>query len=346
MPDYRLTKFRGEWALATWEGKRRVSRVGLGTKDRKEAQRKLDRALASFGQPEQVTVTYLWGRYREDNAGKRIAANMEFSGKAILPHFGAMRPEDMSAKTCRAYMEARTKAGRKPGTVWTELNHLQNVFNWASGQNLIKKAPTVEKPPKPPPRNRRLTQDEVRTLIQSAGSPHIEIAIALMAYTAGRIGAILELTWDRVDLKKNMIDLSNPDETGRRKGRATVPINRELRPYLVKAKAGAITDYVVEYNGGQVGSIKKGFGRAVKRAGLEDVTPHTLRHSAASTMAEKGIRIEDIARVLGHSDSRTTERIYAKVRPGFLKDAIAALEHDESDETGSPEPESTPDDDK
>lgn len=326
MPVYRLTRYRGAWAVAVWEDGRRTGRFTLGTTDRKEAERLLDRHSREAQKPAHITVTYLWEAYRAEKAGKRIVENMEFSGRAVLPFFGHLLPDEVTTEKCRAYAKARKKAGRMTGTVWTELNHLQISLNWAHEQRLIPHAVSIERPMKPPPRDRRLTAAESQRLMEAARVPHIKAAIALMLNTGARAGAVMDLTWDRVDFARGLVTFANPDETGRRKGRATVPMNKPLRAALEEARRIAMTEFVVEYAGRQVSTIKRGFAKAVADAGLEDVTPHVLRHTAASRMAEAGVPMTQIAAVLGHSDSRTTERIYARFAPGFLLSAVEALD--------------------
>ena len=72
--------------------------------------------------------------------------------------------------------------------------------------------------------------------------------------------------------------------------------------------------------------MKKGIASAAERAGLEGVTPHVLRHTAAVWMAEAKTPMTEIAQYLGHSDSRITERVYARFSPDYLAGAAAALE--------------------
>ena len=55
------------------------------------------------------------------------------------------------------------------------------------------------------------------------------------------------------------------------------------------------------------------------------MTPHILRHTAAIWMAMKGVPIAEIARLLGHADSRVTERVHARLKPEYLRRAIDAL---------------------
>jgi integrase len=151
---------------------------------------------------------------------------------------------------------------------------------------------------------------------------HVRTFLAICLFTAGRTGAVLGLTWERVDLQAGLIDLGS---VAGGKGRAVVPIADRLRPFLIVARQAATCEFVVEHGSGQVASVKTGTRAAARRAGLPGVTPHVLRHTAATWMVQLGIPIEQVARVLGHRDPRVTWRIYAKHSPDYLRDAIAAL---------------------
>ncbi|MEO9650495.1 MAG: tyrosine-type recombinase/integrase [Roseobacter sp.] len=84
------------------------------------------------------------------------------------------------------------------------------------------------------------------------------------------------------------------------------------RAALQTARNAALTDYVVEYACGPVKSFRNGFTAACRRAGLEGVTIHTLRHTAAVYMAEAGVDMSKISQYLGHSNTAITERVYAR----------------------------------
>jgi integrase len=107
------------------------------------------------------------------------------------------------------------------------LGHLRTVLRWAYGDQ----APKIERPAKPAPKERYLTHAEIERLLAAPAAPHIKLAIHLMLATGARVGAILELTWDRVDFERGQINLRT-DATGPRKGRAVVPINAGLRAAL------------------------------------------------------------------------------------------------------------------
>jgi len=146
-----------------------------------------------------------------------------------------------------------------------------------------------------------------------------------MRSTAARVGAVLELTWARVGLERGQINLRT-DATGPRKGRAVVPINAGLRAALTSAREAARTDYVIEWAGEPVKGIKTGFNAAVKAAGLEKVSPHVLRHTAAVHMAEAGIPMDEISQYLGHSNVGVTARVYARFSPDHLRKAADVLD--------------------
>ncbi|WP_223814225.1 tyrosine-type recombinase/integrase [Roseicitreum antarcticum] len=88
----------------------------------------------------------------------------------------------------------------------------------------------------------------------------------------------------------------------------------------------ALSDHVIEWGGKPVKSIKRGFASAVKNAKLSDVSPHVLRHTAAVRMAEAGRPMSEIAQYLGHTNTATTEKTYARYSPEHLRTAADSLE--------------------
>ena len=145
-----------------------------------------------------------------------------------------------------------------------------------------------------------------------------------MLKTAGRVGTVLDLTWDRVDMDRAQIDL-RIDAVGPRKGRAVVPINATLRAALSVAAEAALSDYVVEYAGDRVKSIRTGMDATTTRANLEGVSAHTLRHTAGVHMAAANIPMSLISQYLGHSNTAVTERVYARYAPEHMTEAANVL---------------------
>ena len=103
---------------------------------------------------------------------------------------------------------ARRHKPTSDGTLIRELGVLRAALAWARRARWITgELPYIELPTQPRPRERFLSRDEADRLLACAGMHHVKTFLALCLYTAGRSGAIRELTWDRVDLSTGRIDL-------------------------------------------------------------------------------------------------------------------------------------------
>ena len=330
MPEWRITRYRGKFALTFDElqpdGTSKRRRFGLETDDRAEAERRAPSAFAAVTRPGGTTVAELWDGYTRDRDGRAVLETMKHTWKALAPRFGKTEGELVSIADCRAHTEARRLAGKSDGTIHTELGHLRMVLKWAEAHKLIGRAPAIERPAKPEPKEACLTRGEVDAMIAAANAPHIVLAIRLLIGTGARVTAALELTWDRVDFERGMIHLRNPFDKTRRKGRSSVPMNGKLRAALTAAKAGAQTPFVIEWAGRPVKSMKRGLRAAGTAIGRPDVSAHMLRHSSAVWLAEDGHSMSEISQFLGHGDSRITARVYARYSPDHLRSLAASLE--------------------
>jgi integrase len=188
-------------------------------------------------------------------------------------------------------------------------------------------APKFELPPKSDPRDRWLTPAEADRLLAACERRHLRLFILLGLHTAARSHAILSLTWDRVDLEQGRIDYREPGVRGTRKRRVPVPINGTLLAELKAAKARRETDYVIEWAGGPIRRIVKAMAATAKRAGMPDVTPHVLRHTAATWMLQSGVPIWQVAGMLGYSDTQMVNATYGHHASDFLQSASQALEN-------------------
>lgn len=132
------------------------------------------------------------------------------------------------------------------------------------------------------------------------------------------------MTWDRVDFQHRTIDYRPSGRHQTNKRRTIVPMNETARQELLAAYAGRMTDYVIEWNGEQVGSVKKALERLAKRTGIP-FSPHVLRHTCAVWMAQADVPMQKISQYLGHTSTRVTEASYARYSPSFMRDAGEAV---------------------
>lgn len=331
---YRLGWYLDQYAVV-WNdsGKRRRHRLGVTEEGAARTElngfARSHNALALAAQSESPnTVAALFEQYCADREieGKQVY-RMRWTWAIIGPAFGPLRPEDITKPLCRQYAAGRRELGRSEHTVHGELRLLRTIVNWSAKARLIEHAPHIWLPSFPPSRDRHLTREEIDTLLQAAELPHIRLFIITAIGTAARRSALLELSWSRVDLERGLIHLHDPARARTSKGRAIVPLNNSTRAALVEARTAAVSDYVIEWSGGPVKSVRRALDTAMTRAGLKTKQDgaHLLRHSAAVMMAEAGVPMSQISQYLGHSSTAVTEKIYARYSPDFLRGAAAAL---------------------
>lgn len=250
-------------------------------------------------------------------------ARLELCARHLKRHMGWMKADDLRPSHSKAYAATRRREGVQDGTIAKELRTLRAATRWAVSEHWLVTAPRVSPPPAPKVRSRWLTRAEAQALSSAAVAGHTRLFIQVAIGTAARRGAILALRWEQVDLEARTVDFGAGVGNKRR---AIVPINDTLHAALLEAKSAAQTPWVIEYNGQRVGSIKKAFARTVQRAGIEHCTPHDLRRTAGSWMLQAGIPIEVISAMLGHSDIRVTQQVYARFNVEWLRPAAAVLE--------------------
>ncbi len=158
-------------------------------------------------------------------------------------------------------------------------------------------------------------------------SEYLPLFIMIGIYTGARHSAILELKWSQINLEKGLIDF-NDNRERTNKGRPIIKIPEKLLKVLKTASKTAVPNgYVIHENQRPFKSVKKAFRVACDEAGIEGVTPHTLRHTCVSRLIQRGVDSMTAGRYVGHSDSRTTERRYAHHSPDFFDSVTKALDN-------------------
>lgn len=322
MPEYRLVKHRGNYSLAYTDDERGRVRIALGTADTGTAEARARDIWQKRTAPVSERVEDLWKSYiRDRKAHDVIVDGSGSTWRALEPSFGHKIGTAINRDDCRAHYAARKKQGRSDSTIRTEVELLRACLRLRYGAA----APVLWMPPASKPRDRYLTKPELLKVLESVETPHIRLFIELAVATGARMTALLQLTWDRVDLDRGVIDLNPGGRHATNKRRAVVPITERAKLALTEAKAAALSDYVIEYAGEPVASVRKAIRSAAARSGVQ-CSPHVFRHTAGVWMAEADVPMQKIAQYLGHTSTRVTETVYARYSPSFMRDASAALE--------------------
>lgn len=326
---------RSLWEIIWYERGQR-KRKSTGTDDRREAALRLSEHLAALPAGPQrprdpsersiaeVLTAYAEGRGSDVADAERLA----YALKALVPFWGELQVGDVTETLCKAYKNQRGKADE---TVRRELTVLRAAINFDFDHGRLTRPVPVWLPSPGEHKDRWLTRREAAALIRAARAEprsrrHLPLFILLGLYTAARKEAILSLRWSQVDLERGLIDLNPPGRGRTDKGRPIIPIPKRLSTFLRHAQKHTSIGHVVTFHGKPMQDIKRAFAAACRSAALEDVTPHTLRHTAATWMAQAGVPMLVVSRFLGHTDSRTTERVYAHHSPDYLVSAREALD--------------------
>ena len=340
MQQYRIGKYRGGYCV-TWydkvDGKKKRRRYQLRAKSLSEAEPEGQKIFQSqlILRGGELKFKTVWMAYQEHLGERRTGQMLKTRWKIIGPVFGEYEPLAIDDTLVKKYVgERRMKFQREHGreisntTLYSEINLIQSTLNFAKKKKMISEDPhQLTKPVRPNKVERWLEEHEIQSLLeQTQQTPHLHIATVLALSTAGRIGAVLDLTWDRVDFKKRTIDLRVMEKT-HAKARAFIPMNDGTARLLSQWKTMGYSDYVVEYKGDRVYSIQNAFKKAVKRAELPGkVTPHVLRHTAAVHMVASGCEMARVSQYLGHSTITVTEKIYARFAPDHLRKEAKAVD--------------------
>jgi integrase len=299
-------------------------------------------AQAGVRPPAQIPVADVLGLYGRDvgskhsrprETGQRIAALIGFFGDKVL--------SDINGALCRAYAEHRGSNA----TARRELEDLRAAINYHRREGLCSAIVEVVLPEAAPTRERWLTRSEAAALLWAAwryrevqkGKPtgrrsrqHIARFILLALYTGTRAGAVcgaaLQPTIGRgwIDVARGVFYRRADGERETKKRKPSIPLPPELHGHLRRWKRHG-QRFAVEWYGEPVTKIAKAFRSVVKDAGLgPDVTPHVLRHTAATWLMQAGTDPWEAAGFLGMTLETLMSR-YGHHHPDYLSGARGAF---------------------
>lgn len=222
---------------------------------------------------------------------------------------------------------------------------LRGILDLAVDDRLIHKNPaaaTKNQPRKHSTKPRRyLTDEEVAQLATAVADPLKSTLILMLSYTGLRWGEGAALRVRDVNILKrrlhvaqNVVEVDGALHVGSPKSweKRTVPFPEFLRKPLARLMEGKTPDDLLYQN--ELGGFlmrpttaedsTSWFRMAIKRAGLERLTLHDLRHTAASLAIRSGANVKVVQRMLGHKSAAMTLDTYADLFDDDL-DQVAEL---------------------
>jgi integrase/recombinase XerD len=288
----------------------------------------------------------LVGRFLQDLERQETAPKTRDAYRLDLLHFAgwfvqtvgetftpeAVTPTDV--REYRGYLIIVEK--RQPATVNRRLAALRRFFQWAKASGLVKELPTenakgIASSPRAPHWLEKRDVDRLIRTVERHGSTRDLAIVLTLRHTGIRVSELSSLTVGDV-------------ETSERKGTLTVrsgkgskfrvlPLNVDARQaiaaYLKVRPTVSAEQLFIGQRGQGISSravelLVTEYGRL---AGLEDVTPHTLRHSFGKHALDAGADLVSVSALLGHQRLETTA-IYTTPSQRDLEKVVEKLERD------------------
>jgi integrase len=321
------------WMSFTYQG--RQVRRSTGTSDRRLAEAVLGKVRTKIVEGQyfdkleehERTVGDMLTRYVEERiTGGTCHGERRGSGIMghLMPVFGTKTLAQVSPKDLVAYRVQRQREEAAPATIVRELAFLKAAYNVAIREwewcrdNPVRRISMLRV------NNARVRylDDETFALVYQACPAWLQPLVLLARYTGLRRENIVSLTWQQVDLPREMILLERT-KNGDRLG---MPMCQPVVTMLTQIKNGRTKlggPVFLQTNGEPVTGdmVTIGFRRTCMKLGVVDFRFHDLRHTFASALVQRGVDLYRVQRLLGHRDGRMTQR-YAHLAPENLREAV------------------------
>jgi integrase len=247
---------------------------------------------------ESTTLGELIDRYLSEITPLKKGIKQEtYRLQSLKKRLGHLIIASIKSKHIASYRDTRLSEGVSGTTVLHDLSYLSQVFKVAIQDWGIplssNPALLVRKPSKAKGRNRRIDKGELARLLFSLSETiEVKTIVELAIETGMRRSELLSIEWNNVDLENRFILL--PDTK-----------NGDSRAVPLSTRAMMILEGHNNYPSGKVfltrpDSVSQAFNRACKRAGLENLRFHDLRHEATSRLFEKGLNTMEVSAITGH----------------------------------------------
>ena len=268
---------------------------------------------------------------RSDRAAKTMDSYESRLKCHLMPYFGNYRISDIGVAEIERFKGARLKAGAKARALNLDLTVLSIIFRHAVKVGVVRSNPVRDvgklKQPKRPPRF--LSEDEVSRFLAAAKETHLYGMMVCAVTTGMRKSELFHLKWSSVDFDRSVVTVQSASDGWHTKNYDFREIDlcpllrdvlRELWEYRLPDE-----EHVFTYRGKPYqSSVKRTFGAILERAGIENCTLHTLRHTFASHLAIQGVPLMHIQKLMGHQDYAMT-LVYAHLSRESVRGHVSAL---------------------
>ena len=254
----------------------------------------------------------------------------------LNPVFGESQLRLITKDAVQSFLNAKAKSGSS----WKTVKHIRTAFgsiieaavrdellasNPVRRTRLPRRGPEQERAP--------IAMDIVRTLIEKLPEPARSIA-ALLAMTGLRIGELLALRWQDVDLENGFLSVNQSvyeghfDEPKSKRSRRRVPLGMKSVEVLRRIRRKDLSQSALIFaarNGAPLSRrnlLNRQLKPACKALGIVGVNWHWFRHANATLLDSVGTPLGTVQALLGHSSSEITRDTYINSVPGDARKAV------------------------
>ena len=255
----------------------------------------------------------------------------------IIPYFKKKNMNEIKASDIRAWQNALMKKGYSETYLKTVNNQLSAIFNYAVRyydlkDNPCRKAGSIGK--SHAGEKEFWTKQEFKQfLVTVENKPETKMAFLLLYWTGMRIGELLAITYNDIDLEKRTIsvnksyqriegrDIITPPKTPKSKRIITIPpfLTEELKEYISHLYGIMADERMFRFTKSY---MEHEIIRGIKASGVKRIRLHDIRHSHASLLVEMGFTPLAIAERLGHEKIETRRhlsRIFSPIKSNIKK---------------------------
>lgn len=324
------------WPLGSVNGKRRTKRSRHRTeRDALQELERMRRIYGYGGTPASGTLGQYLTEWLQGHRGIRrsTAENYEANIRLhILPLLGGIPIARLQASDIRRLIDDMERRGRAPGTIHKTISVLSAGLNAAVRERALPENPAryVRLPRIDREAVRAVSPTEADAILDAVEGHWMEHIVRLLLGSGIRLGEAIGLDQGDLELDESFIRL-RITKTHVRAVRISTDAVNALRSALSIAPRRGQNEPVFfapsKRRERMLGtSVSHALPRLLAAHGLPPLSPHKLRHAAATLMVRDGVPMRVVAEQLGHRNPAITARIYAHVSPDQLASAVRSLE--------------------
>lgn len=263
---------------------------------------------------------------------RKSTANCETALKEFERVIGDLPLHKIGVREIELFLATK----KAEASVWTARKYyiviasaLETAKRW--GNVLCNPVRLVQIPKVPELQPLFFSRSDIATLLKSIADRDFRELVFTAVSTGVRLGEIISLEWQAVDLQRKVIAVRNTENFTTKNGKGRiVPMTENLWEMLLerRERMNNETAFVFHRKGNKFNAdyISKSFKRHVVAANLNVALHfHSLRHTFASWLAQEGVSLYAIQTMLGHSSSSVTQ-IYSHLQPEQLHSTVNRID--------------------